>query len=527
MTTHRSSYRFDFRWREALPRVLADFALVHFSFVLSLIVTAELRMHGEPGLSVAELQSTFVHLYAHAFVPLSFLFPAVFLTCGFYTTGRTYAVPHKWRRTLLGAVEASLCYLAAHFVLNRADLLPRSAALYFFGFVCTATVGARLLHAALVLREAARLVGERSPASTAQSPVLVVGGAGYIGSILCRKLLAEGRRVRVLDNLLYGDSAIRDLLADPGFELQVGDCRSIQSVVAAVNGVSVVVHLAAIVGDPACEQDRQSATEINFAATRMLIEIAKGNGVERLIFASSCSVYGASEILVDEKSRLRPVSLYGQTKADSERVLLEAATGKFHPVILRFATIFGHSPRPRFDLVVNLLTAKAFKEGVITIFNGQQWRPFLHVSDVAKAILQTVKAPLAAVSGEIFNVGDARLNYTLAGVAECIRSEFPNTRVEAVDNTDLRNYRVSFDKIRNRLGFEGSLTLQDGIREMKRTLEEQTVTDHTSVAYHNQRYLRENGQPRHEHALDPLVMAAFATALDEDSAATRPFPAAL
>lgn len=511
----------DFRWREALPRILADFALVHLSFVLSLVATAEVRMHSEPGLSASELQSTFAQLYVHAFLPLSLLFPAVFLLSGFYTTARTYSVPHKWRRTLVGTLEASLCYLAAHFVVNRADLLPRSATLYFVGFVCMATVGARLLHGRVVLREAARLVDQRAP-SQEQEPVLVVGGAGYIGSILCRKLLAGGRRVRVLDNLLYGDAAIRPLLADPRFELQIGDCRSIQSVVSAVNGVSSVVHLAAIVGDPACEQDRQSATEINFAATRMLIEMAKGNGVERLIFASSCSVYGASEILVDEKSQLRPVSLYGQTKVDSERALLEAATAKFHPVILRFATIFGHSQRPRFDLVVNLLTAKAFEEGVITIYNGQQWRPFLHVSDVAEAILLALRAPIAAVSAEVFNVGDSRMNYTLAGVAERIQDEFPNLRVESVDNADLRNYRVAFDKIRNRLGFQGAVTLKDGIREMKRTLEEQTVLDHTSVAYHNQRYLRENAQPRREHALDPLVMAAFARALDEDPAPGSP-----
>jgi nucleoside-diphosphate-sugar epimerase len=228
--------------------------------------------------------------------------------------------------------------------------------------------------------------------------------------------------VRVLDSLLYGDMAIRELLNNPRFRLQVGDCRNIQSVVGALNGVRSVVHLAAIVGDPACDQDRRSAREINYAATRMLLEIAKGNGVERFVFASSCSVDGATASLMDKKSKVVPMSVYAETKVDAENALLQGATDSFHPTILRFATVFGHSPRPRFDLVVNLLTAKAYKDGIITIFNGEQWRPFIHVDDVAKAVLCVLTSPQELVSGEIFNVGDSRLNHTLTEIAQKIRS---------------------------------------------------------------------------------------------------------
>src|SRR5262249_4766750 len=140
--------------------------------------------------------------------------------------------------------------------------------------------------------------------------------------------------------------------------------------------------------DPACEQDRDAALEINFAATRMLIEIAKGHNVDRLLFASSCSVYGETEELCDENSQVNPISLYARTKVDSEGALARARTDRFHPTILRLATVFGASYRLRFDLVVNLLLAKALREGIITIFNGEQWRPFIHVSDVAEGFIR-------------------------------------------------------------------------------------------------------------------------------------------
>src|SRR5208283_5310357 len=232
---------------------------------------------------------------------------------------------------------------------------------------------------------------------------------------------------------------------NPEFELLVGDCRNIQDVVRAVQGVESIVDLAAIVGDPACELDHKPALETNYAATRMLIEVAKGNGVRRLVFASSCSVYGATDLEMDEQSAVRPISLYGQTKVDSEQALREARSPTFHPVILRFATVFGLGYRPRFDLVVNLLTAKARQEGVITVFNGQQWRPFIHIRDVVEATVKVLEAPARFVSGEIFNVGDSSMNHTLSEVGELIRAMLPATRVEHVENADRRNYRVCFD----------------------------------------------------------------------------------
>src|SRR5258708_15283651 len=159
-----------------------------------------------------------------------------------------------------------------------------------------------------------------------------------------------------------------------------------------MKGCDAIIHLAAIVGDPACEENPQLATEIDRAGTRMLIDVGRGHGIQRFLLASTCSVYGASEFLMDEHAQVAPISLYAQTKVDSERLLLESKSADFHPTILRLATLFGVSPRPRFDLVVNLLTARAIRCGKITIFNGEQWRPFMHVHDAARAFIACLQA---------------------------------------------------------------------------------------------------------------------------------------
>jgi nucleoside-diphosphate-sugar epimerase len=394
--------------------------------------------------------------------------------------------------------------------------MPRSALLVFAVLLTTGTVGARWMKAWIETQAAAGPARIALPRRES-APILVVGGAGYIGSILCRQLLDAGERVRVLDSLLYGDFAIREIMGRPGFELLAGDCRNIQSVVSAMRGAKSVVHLAAIVGDSACEQDRQTALEINYAATRMLIEIAKGNAVERFVFASSCSVYGASDFLADENSAARPISLYAQTKVDSEQALLEARSDAFHPVILRLATVFGHGYRPRFDLVVNLLTAQAYHEGVITIFNGQQWRPFLHVRDAASGVRLALNAPLPVVSGQVFNLGDAHLNCTLSGVATQIQQVFPHTLVRHVENPDRRNYRVCFEKARQQLGFRSRVGLEEGILEMRRSFERKAVPDYQDARYHNQKFLQLSGRVSPINGVQSRVMAAFASDMPRQS----------
>ena len=499
----------DLKWREALPRMAADFVIVHLSMIAALAISVVYQTaHGNP-FGARELTSDFAHYYTVFFWILSPVFPVVFLFNGFYTHTRRQRGRRKVSLIVRGVVLAVMVFFGANVFFFGQSAVGRTVALTFMVLAGSGLASSRLLKAYFEhyfeVKPRNALFGSRERAR-----ILVIGGAGYIGSLLVERLLEKGCRVRVLDSLLYGEESLRALKDHANFELMVGDCRNIQDVVKAVHGTESIIHLAAIVGDPACEQNQELALETNYAATRMLIEIAKGNGVRRLLFASSCSVYGASDVEVDEDASVRPLSLYGQTKVNCEQALLEARGENFHPTILRFATVFGLSHRPRFDLVVNLLTAKAKQEGVITIYNGRQWRPFIHVRDLAEAIVQVLETPAALVSGEIFNVGDSRLNHTLSQVADIIREVLPRVRVEHVENSDRRDYRVNFKKLYTVTGFEARYTLEAGVRELAKAFDEQLITDYKTLRYHNQHYLKVTKTPEHKDQFDKLVMAAHA-----------------
>jgi nucleoside-diphosphate-sugar epimerase len=490
----------------ASVRIIADLILVHLSMVAAFAAVALFYLTGHKMVAVNTLTQSFGPYYSSTFLLSSLVFPIVFLLTGLYTRHPSYQLLERLLHIVRSTTVATLLFLGIQVVVPVSHPIPRSVLLAFCLFAAGMIAGARLLKQP-VLRYFA---DPSEPAAPAEGPVLVIGGAGYIGSNMVRRLLENGRKVRVLDNLVYGYDAIKDVMGNPDFELIVGDCRNIKSVVGAVKGASAIVHLAAIVGDPACEHDKKTALEINYAATRMVAEVARGAGIERFVFASSCSVYGANERMVDEQSPVNPISVYAQTKVDSESALLASRSATFHPTILRFATVFGNSYRPRFDLVVNLLTARANQEKLITIYNGQQWRPFIHVRDIAESIVLILNSPLASVSGEIFNVGDSRLNYTLGQIADIISGIFPGTQVEHVDNHDRRDYRVCFDKIRKRLGFQCRWTIEEGILELKRAFEEGTIVDYTDPYYNNIKYLQSAGSPSNTDAMDIRVMAAFA-----------------
>jgi nucleoside-diphosphate-sugar epimerase len=485
-------------------RAVADMVLVQTAMIMALAGMA-LRLQDTPWESIETQLAALRSYYLHVFLPLSLLFPLVYAATGLYTRSRTYNLAYKLRRAATVAVASALGFIVASFLVAP-EALPRTTAVIFSVLITVAIPGIRWLKHELFENETRR---PELTAQFGQGAVLVVGGAGYIGSIVVRKLLKQGYQVRVLDNLVYGDSALREVLNHPRLEFINGDCRNIQDVVSAMAGVHSVVHLAAIVGDPACDRDHKTAREINYSATRMMIEIAKGEHVSRFIFASSCSVYGASDQIMDENSMTQPISLYAETKVDSEQALLAAATADFHPTILRFATIFGLSPRPRFDLVVNLLTAKAMQEGVVTIYNGQQWRPFLHVADAAESVVRVLDAPLEIVSGQIYNVGDQDLNYTLTDVAQEILKIFPGTRIEHIENSDRRNYRVSFEKIRRHLEFACSNSLEDGICELKAAFEDGLISDYLHPLYSNVKFLQVHGSPLQQNEVGAQVMAAL------------------
>jgi nucleoside-diphosphate-sugar epimerase len=324
--------------------------------------------------------------------------------------------------------------------------------------------------------------------------ILVTGGAGYIGVHLVRKLLNRGFRVRVLDNFTYGDDAIGPLRSHPRFEMKVGDISSVRDVVSAVKDVDSVIALAAIVGDPACGLNAEETLNLNYESTKILAEACNFYGVDRLVFASSCSVYGAArDTLLNERSPLNPVSLYARTRILSEEVLRDRC-GDTTPVILRLATVFGLSPRMRFDLVVNTLTVRALVDRRIQIFGGDQWRPFVHCQDVAEAFVLAATAPNDLVRGEVFNVGSTGMNYTLEDVGNIVAKVVgPDVQVDTGEfNEDRRNYRVTFEKIETTLGFRADYSLEAGIAEMLQAIQNSSsLRDYQQARFSNLKHLKD------------------------------------
>ena len=411
---------------------------------------------------------------------------AVFHLNGFYTRTRGYVSRYKLLVIARAVTLVAVLFAAVDRLVLQGNF-SRAVITIGWAVMLLSVAAARFAKDSLL---SAYRIESRSRSSDKVERVLVLGGAGYLGSMLVPRLLRSGYKVRVFDSFMYGSASLDSVKHHPAFESMKGDIRQIEPVVEAMKDCDAVIDLAAIVGDPACEENRQLAVEVNRAATRMLIDIAKGYGIRRFLFASSCSVYGASEFLMDECSQVAPISTYAQTKVDSENLLVEGAGADFYPTVLRFGTLFGLSPRPRLDLVVNLLTAQAAIAGKITIFNGTQWRPFLHVDDAGRAFIACLEAPPDVVSGEIFNVGDYELNHQLREISEKVANFVPHVETNHVDNGDKRNYRVSFDKIHSRLGFRCEKSVDDGIAEMHQWIKATNLTDLSAVQFNNQAMTR-------------------------------------
>lgn len=324
--------------------------------------------------------------------------------------------------------------------------------------------------------------------------VLVTGGAGYMGSALLPHLLESGYRVRVLDVLLWGHAPIEPYLHHPRLELVQADFRDVEPVVRALRDAQAVVHLGGVVGDQSCDLDEARTLEINVIGTRLLAEAARGLGVPRFIFASTGAVYGNCDCPMDEDAPLNPVSLYARSKIAAERILLEMANDEFAPTILRFGTIFGFSGRSRFDLVVNLLTAKALLDRQITVYGGNQWRSFVHVDDAARAVLSVLQAPVDVVNGQVFNVGGNEQTFTIREIGELIHHYVPQAELILSDAVDPSDYRLDAGKIRRMLGFTPRLTVEDGIFQVMDAVRSGKVRDYQDEIYSNVRFMAGSGR---------------------------------
>jgi nucleoside-diphosphate-sugar epimerase len=305
--------------------------------------------------------------------------------------------------------------------------------------------------------------------------VLVTGGAGYIGSVLVRILLEKGYHVRVFDNLSFGGESIVDLLNHDRFEFMKGDVRNEDELKAAVKGVDYVAHLAAIVGDPACKKFPEDARKINLEGSKKLYKLANEAGVQKFVFASTCSNYGKMDdpdAFVHEDSKLAPVSLYAETKVEVEKHLLEQPKSNIcKPTCLRFSTVYGLSPRPRFDLTVNEFTRELALGRELVIFGEQFWRPYCHVVDLSRSVVEVFEADEEKVAFDVFNVGDTDENYQKEMIVSEILKVIPDGKVKYVQkDEDPRDYRVSFKKINERLGFKITKRVPDGIRNINQAV---------------------------------------------------------
>jgi len=320
--------------------------------------------------------------------------------------------------------------------------------------------------------------------------VLVTGVAGYIGSVLTNKLLDKGFEVIGIDNLLYGGESLLSIYNHPKFKFYKKDIRNIETIVSLVNEVDAVIHLAAIVGDPACAKQPQLAISTNLDGSINLLKAANNSySVKNFIFASTCSNYGKMEgnRYVTEESTLKPVSLYAELKVKFEEIMLDGEYRKnFCPTALRFATAYGISPRMRFDLTVNEFTKDAALGRELTIFGEQFWRPYCNVEDLANACILLLESEPDKVYKNVFNVGDTRENYQKKMLAEELKKLIPDLKIKYVKkDEDPRDYKVSFEKIKNVLGFQITKTVPQGMEEIIRVIKDNIISDPDNPRYSN------------------------------------------
>ncbi len=329
--------------------------------------------------------------------------------------------------------------------------------------------------------------------------ILVTGGAGYIGSLLTAELLRADYQVTVVDNLLYGGESLLAFLSHPNFHFSKGDITEPGTLRSALRKdwatPKAVVHLAGIVGFPACQAvGKQAAWYHNVGGTRRVFEDAAMLGIGRLVFASTYTGYEASSdnAAATESAPFAPQSLYAETKAAAEEYLLSAGSSAPSALIFRLATLYGISPRTRFDLIVNQFVLDAYLKRELVIYQRGYLRSFLHVRDAAHGILLGLEASDEKVRRQIYNLGSDEGNFTKDEIVGFVIKRLPETVVTYKDLTfggNVRDLRVSFEKIRSALGYQALLTVDDSVRETVNALQQGIIQDPRDQRYTNARFI--------------------------------------
>jgi nucleoside-diphosphate-sugar epimerase len=301
--------------------------------------------------------------------------------------------------------------------------------------------------------------------------ILLIGGAGYVGSVLTSHLLKKGYKVTVLDYFIYKNQfAVQPYLGDPEYRLIYGDLSNINDLAKASEGVSDVIILGGLVGDPVTKKYPDESEIINDKGIKTCIDFFKDKGIDKMIFVSTCSNYGLikENEVADEEFELNPLSLYAKAKVSNEEYLLsQRGTTEYTGVILRFATAFGLSPRMRFDLSISEFTRVLFFGDELKVFDEHTWRPYCHLRDFARLLGIVLNAEKNLVNFEVFNAGGDINNFTKKMIVDEILKCIPDGKVKyGKQGSDPRNYKVSFKKVKDMLGFEPEFTVSDGISEL-------------------------------------------------------------
>ena len=318
--------------------------------------------------------------------------------------------------------------------------------------------------------------------------IVILGGAGYIGTVLTDLLLKKKFAVVSIDSLKFGFEPIKSFLENRNFRFYKLNTSNSKDIAKIATNSFAVVDLSGLVGDPACSINKKNTLNSNYYNTKKIIDELKGKNIEKFIYASSCSVYGSSvgKQLINEKSKVKPISLYAELKIKCEKYLLSNSRLDFSPTILRLATVFGFSPRQRFDLVINLFTLFSFMGKKIQVFGGEQYRPNVHVYDVAVAILKSIKAKKKLTHKQIFNVGSTTQNKKIKDIAKIIARNHENTKIVVKKSMiDLRDYHIDFSKIKSVLAFNTKFSISSGSKDLFEKLRKNKILRKNLKKYSN------------------------------------------